>query len=173
MVSLSSFSKLAAAAKNAVTSREAQTTAANLESINASVQKLTVTVSNYKGGLLAASSISNDAAALGQDIKNATGDAKKSEVVSDEEAATLIAYINDTLEPSIKASMDALKSKKTELAAANLQGTVLGDVNDLRRDTRAFAEALEEKAPESQRAAAQAAQAKVDANFEDCVKFFS
>jgi len=162
-----------AAAKSAVISREAQTTQANLETIVKAVEKLNATVTGYKGGVLSAVSISSDEAALGQDIKNSTADAKKSEVVTDQEADTLIAYINNNLEPAIQRCMAALKAKKTELAAAGLGDTVLGDLKDLRVSSNALGESLVEKAPASKQAEAKTANAKVDANFEDAIKFFS
>lgn len=162
-----------AAAKSAIVSREAQTTQANLETITKSVEKLINTVNGYKGGVLAAVSISSDEATLGQDIKNSTTDAKKSEVVTDEEAKVLIAYIENSLEPAIQRCMAALKAKKTELAAAGLGDTVLGDLKDLRVSSNALGEALVEKAPATQHESARAAMGKVDVAFEDAIKFFS
>jgi hypothetical protein len=161
-----------AAAKSAVVSREAQTTQANLETIVKAVEKLNTTVTGYKGGVLAAVGISSDEATLGQDIKNSTADAKKSEVVTDEEAKILIAYIENSLVPSIEKCMASLKAKKTELAAAGLGDTVLGDLKDLRASSNALGEALVEKAPATQHEAARAANAKVDAHFDDAIKFF-
>lgn len=173
MVSLSSFAKLGAAARNAMTSREAQTIAKNLETINLAIQKLTATAQKYTGGLLAANSISSDEASLSQDIKNATGDAKKDPEVSEDEAKEVIAYVLSTIDPSIAAAMAAIKEKKTELAAAGLQGTVQGDLVDLRKDTATLGEALIEKAPASLKAEGNAAVAKLDAHFEEAIKFFA
>lgn len=99
MMRLSAFSKLAQSAKAAMTSRDAASTQQNLEIINAAVSKLTATVDAYNGGLLAANSISNDEAALGQKIKDAIKDANASEMVTEEEAKAIIKYIVDTLEP--------------------------------------------------------------------------
>ena len=112
-------------------------------------------------------------ATLGQDIKNSTADAKKSEVVSDAEAQQIIAFIQSNLEPAIQRAMAAIKTKKTELAAAGLGDTVLGDLKDLRVSSNALGEALVEKAPATQHEAARSAMGKVDAAFEDAIKFFS
>lgn len=172
MLRLSKFSQLAAAAKNAMTSRDAATTLQNLETINASVQKLTATVNAYKGGLLAAAGISSDDAKVGQDIKNSIADSNASEMVSVEEAKAVIKYIEESLEPSIVACMSALKAKKELLAASNLQSTVLGDTTDLRKLTNDFGVAMLKKAPETEQADGKKALAKIDAHFEDAIKVF-
>lgn len=99
MMRLSNFSKFAQSAKSAFTSRDAASTQQNLEIINAAVTKLTATVDGYNGGLLAANSISNDEAVLGQKIKDAIKDANASEMVTEDEAKAIIKYITDTLEP--------------------------------------------------------------------------
>lgn len=173
MVSFSDLSRFAASARNAVTPRQAMSTADNLKAINAAVQELVQIVTNYKGGFIAAAGISSQAATVSTDIKNATGDTKASQVKSDAEAVDLIKYITEILRASIQACMQALKDKKTELIAANLQGTVRGTLVGLRKDTATLGEALVEKAPLSQQEAAKAENAKVDALFEDAVKFFA
>jgi len=173
MFRVSNFAKYAASAKAALSNREAASTQQNLETINAAVNKLTEIVQKYNGGLLAASPISSQVAALGQDLKNAIADAKTSEMVNDEEAQRIIDYILQVLEPSIKQSMVALKEKKAELAAANLQGTVLGDTKDLRAQTAEFSAELVRKAPAAKHPESNKANAVVDADFEDAIKFFS
>lgn len=173
MVSLSSLSKFAASAKNAVTPRQAMSTADNLKAINAAVQELVKIVTNYKGGLLAASKISDQEASLSIDIKNATGDTKQSKIVPEEETESLIKYITETLRPSIQACMQALKDKKSELVAANLQGTVQGDLVGLRKDTATLGEAMVEKAHPKQQEAGKAENTQIDALFEDAIKFYA
>lgn len=170
---LSKFSQMAASAKAAFTSRDAASTQQNLETINASVLKLTQTTTAYTGGLLAASSISNDEATLGQNIKNAISDANASEMVTDEEADAIIKYIVDTLEPNIKACMGALQAKKEELKKAGLQGTVKGDMDDLRKQTNDLGKALLAKAPEGKRPEGEKAMKVVDGDFEEAVKAFA
>lgn len=172
MLRLSKFSQLAASAKAAFTSRDAASTQQNLEIINASVQKLTKTVQAYSGGLLAASSISSDEAKLGQDIKNAISDANASEVVTEEEAKNITAYIRDTLEPNIAACMASLKEKKEKLAAAGLQSTVSGDMGDLRKLTNDLGKALLAKAPKSEQPGGEEVMKKIDGDFEDAIKVF-
>lgn len=173
MLRLSKLAQYAASAKAAMTSRDAQSTQKNLETINAAVTKLTSIVDAYTGGLLAAAPISSQEAALGQDIKNAITDANASEVVTPEEAKEIIAYIRTVLEPSIQACMTAMKNKKAELAKAGLQSTVLGDTKDLRVQTNTLGEALVKKAPPTEQEEGKAVNATVDADFEDAIKFFS
>lgn len=173
MMRLSKFSQMAASAKAAFTSRDAASTQQNLETINASVLKLTQTTTAYTGGLLAASSISNDEATLGQNIKNAISDANASEMVTEDEADAIIKYIVDTLEPNIKACMGALQAKKEELKKAGLQGTVKGDMDDLRKQTNDLGKALLAKAPESKRPEGEKAMKVVDGDFEEAVKAFA
>jgi len=170
---LPNLAGMVASAKASMISREAQTTQANLETIVKAVEKLINTVNAYKGGVLNAVGIQNDEATLGQDIKNSITDAKKSDVVSEAEAETLIAYISSTLEPAIQRCMAALKAKKAELAAAGLGDTVLGDMKDLRAQSGALGEALVEKAPAAKQTEAKSANAKVDSNFAEAITFFS
>lgn len=173
MMRLSKFAQYAASAKAALSSRDAASTQQNLETINAAVVKLTEIVNNYAGGLLAAATISNHEAALGQDIKNAITDAKASEVVTEEEAKSIIAYILATLEPNIKACMAALKAKKEKLAASNLQSTTLGDLKELRESTNTLGDELVLKAPAAQQEEGKKANALVDSNFGDAISAFA
>ncbi|KAF2164673.1 hypothetical protein M409DRAFT_67786 [Zasmidium cellare ATCC 36951] len=172
MMRLSNFSKLAQSAKAALTSRDAASTQQNLETINAAVQKLTATVDGYQGGLLAANSISNDEAALGQKIKDAIKDANASEMVTEEEARGIIKYITDTLEPNIKTCMTSLQTKKEQLKSAGLQGTVSGDMEDLRKLTNDLSTALLAKSPEATREDGKKAMQLVDGDFEVAIKAF-
>lgn len=173
MLRLSKFAQYAASAKAAMTSRDAASTQQNLETINAAVLKLTEIVTGYSGGLLAAAPISSYEAALGQDIKNATADAEKQEVVTPEEADAIIAYITETLERNIQLCMAALKSKKTQLGASNLQTTTLGDLKDLREATAKLSTALVSKAPAEKQEAGKKANALVDADFAEAITFFT
>lgn len=173
MLRFSKLAQYAVSAKAALTSRDAQSTQKNLETINASVIKLTEIVNAYAGGLLSASPISNQEAFLGQDIKNATKDAHASQVVTEEEAKAIIQYITETLEPTIRACMAALKSKKTELAKAGLQSNVLGDTKDLRTLTNTLGQALVDKAPASEQEAGKKVNAVIDADFDDAIAFFA
>lgn len=173
MLRLSKFAQYAASAKAALTSRDAASTQQNLETINAATVKLVEIVNGYQGGLLAAASISSQEAALGQDIKNAITDAEASEVVTEEEAKAIIAYIQETLEKNIQACMTALKSKKDKLAAANLQGTTLGDLKDLRESTSKLGNILVTKAPPAQQEEGKRVNGLVDANFADAISNFS
>jgi len=173
MVRLSSFAKYAASAKAAFTSRDAASTQQNLATINAALTKLVTIVNGYEGGLLAASSISGQEAALGQDIKNGIADAKASEVVSEAETDAIIEYIRNTLAPNIQACMNALKGKKEQLAASGLQGTTLGDIGDMRAETNELGEELVKKAPAAKQQDSRNALATVDAVFADAIAFFS
>ncbi|CAK4031816.1 Hypothetical predicted protein [Lecanosticta acicola] len=173
MFRLSKLSHLAASAKNALTSRSSATTHQNLTTINTSVQTLTQTTQTYKGGLLAAASISSSEATLAQDIKNAISDAKASEMVSEAEANEIVKYIVEVLEVSIRACMQALGEKKEELKRAGLEGTVKGDMVDLRALTNDLGKALLEKAPAGTRPEGEKAIKTIDEDFEETVKSFA
>lgn len=173
MLRMSGFAKLAASAKNALSSRDAASTQANLETINAAVVKLIDIIEKYTGGLLAASSISSQQAQLGVDIKNAIADTKASQPVTDEESKAIMAYIAETLEPNIKKNMSALKEKKSEFAAASLQSTVLGDMKELRDATNQLGEEMVKKAPAAQQGEAKKLNETVDDNFKEAIQFFS
>ncbi|SMQ47109.1 unnamed protein product [Zymoseptoria tritici ST99CH_3D7] len=173
MLRLSKFAQLAASAKNAITTRTAQTPLSNLTTINASVQKLTQIVTAYEGGLLAASPISSQEAALGIEIKNAVADANAMDVQSVEDSRAVIAFINEVLEPSIRACMGAMKGKKEVFVKSSLVGTVTGDMGDLRAQTGTLGKALLAKSPEEERGEGEAALKKVDANFEEALRYFA
>jgi len=173
MLRFSKLASLAASARNALSSREAQTTLKNLETINAAVLKLTTTVDGWTGGLLAAAGITNDEAALGQDIKNATNDAKNADVVTEEESKIIIEYIRSTLEPNIKKNMAALKVKKAEFAKANLQSQVQGDLKDLYDLTKNLGDIMVSQAPAPAQADAKSVNDLIEADFQDAIKDFA
>lgn len=173
MFRVSNFAKIAASAKNALTSRTPGTALENLTTINASVEKLTQIVVAYTGGLLAASPISSQEAAVGIEIKNATNDAKVSEAESVEEAKAVIAYIAETLEPTIRACMAAMKDKKDFFVKASLIGTVTGDLKDMQSQTETLSNALLAKSPKEQQQEGERAVQTINADFEDALKFFS
>jgi hypothetical protein len=173
MLRLSKFSQLAASAKNAMTSRNAAAPIDNLTAINASVEKLIQVVNSYAGGMLAASPISNQEAALGIEIKNATADARAMETVPVDEAKAVIAYITETLEPSIRACMAAMKEKKELFVKSSLVGTVTGDMQDLRAQTATLSKALLEKSPKEQQEEGAQVVKTIDADFEEALRYFA
>ncbi|EME38491.1 hypothetical protein DOTSEDRAFT_75876 [Dothistroma septosporum NZE10] len=173
MMRLSNFAKMAANAKNALTSRDAASTQQNLEIINTQVQKLAATLKAYGGGLLAASGISSDQAKLNIDMRNTITDVNASQIVTEAEAKEIIVYLNDTLEPSIRATMTALQEKKVELEKAGLKATVSGDMADLRKLTKQLGEALLSKSPEGTKKSGQEVMDKVDADFDSALKAFA
>lgn len=173
MFRVSNFAKMAASAKNALSSRTPGTALENLTTINASVEKLTQIVVAYKGGLLAASPISNQEAALGVEINNATKDAHASEAVPVDEAKAVIAFITETLEPSIRACMAAMKDKKDLFAKSSLTGTVTGDLKDMRLQTETLSKALLAKSPKEQQEDGERTVKAIDGDFEDALKHFA
>jgi hypothetical protein len=173
MFRLSKIAQYVASAKAAVSSRGAATTQQNLETINASILKLTATVAAWTGGILSAAGISSDQARLGQDMKNCIADATASEVVSEEEAVAIMFYIREHLDPNIRAAMLVLKMKKTLLAAVGLASTVLADMHDLRELTNALGVAFLSKTPVTQLGEGTALMKGVDDAFEDAIKFYA
>lgn len=68
--------------------------------------------------------------------------------------------------------MTSLQAKKEPLKAAGLQGTVSGDMAELRKSTNDLSTALLAKSPEGTREEGKKAMQIVDGDFEQAIKAF-
>ncbi|OAQ60522.1 hydrophobic surface binding protein [Pochonia chlamydosporia 170] len=173
MLSVKNLLFLAVAVTGSVIKRDAALVKADLQTINTDTAKVTTAVNNYNGGVLNALPIINAQQQVTKDIKKATTDAQNAGVVSEADALDIIAYITGTLEPTIVGSLSALKSKKAKFDADGLTGTVKSSLTSLKSDTDALGAALIAGTPANLVAQAQAIQAKIDADFDDAIAFFS
>ena len=95
------------------------------------------------------------------DLNAAAGRAKGQPVVSATDAQAIIDYINNTLEPSTKASITALQNKKTQFTNDGLKGIVLSDLQSIKNRTTVLGASLVKSAPSTKSSSAQAALNKV------------
>lgn len=152
--------------------RDAKSTQQNLTNINSDTVTFTQKVNNYVGGLTVLDVVQaqND---LNDDIKSSTTYAQNSGAVTSTEAQSIIDYINNTLEPNIKKAMTAMKSKKSQFQSDGYGQTALDGLKDTKTNTDNFGAALLKNTPSGKTAAANAAQAKIDADFDDAISYFS
>lgn len=174
MLSVKNLLFLAVAVTGSVVRRDAALVKKDLQLINTDTLAITAAVNNYNGGgFTNAIPIVNAQQKASADIKTATTDAKAAGVVSVADANDIIAYITGTLEPSIVGSLSALKSKKAFFATDGLTAIVKGSLQSLKTDTDNLGAALIGGTPASLQAQAKAIQAKIDADFDDAINFFS
>ncbi|CAF9925070.1 MAG: hypothetical protein GOMPHAMPRED_003807 [Gomphillus americanus] len=173
MVAIKDILLLAASATAAVIPRNAATIEKDLKTINTDISNLHTAVNNYNGGgAINALPIQNDEQTLDKAINSADTDAKNSGAVNDADSKTIIAYIKNTLEPNIAATLKALIAKKADFAKDGLTSTVLSDLQTLKKDTDTFGADLLKKTPSGQQSAGKAALAKIDADFNNAIKQF-
>jgi len=141
-------------------------TQTNLQTIDTDTRALIRAEQSYNGGLFAALSVKNAADKVDQDIKSATSDAQSSAPLSESEAQAAIDYVNSTLEPDVAKAIDVIISKKANFQKDGLTGTVRDELSTLRADTQTYGEALKGIAPADKQAGADAALAKVIADFQ-------
>lgn len=174
MLSIKNLLFLAVAVTGSVIKRDAAQVQQDLKTINDDTNAVTTAVNNYNGGGLAnAFPIVLAQQQLSKDLKTGTTNAQNTGVVSEPDADTIIAYITNTLLPSIKASLAALKAKKPQFDADGLTSTVNSSLQDLKTDTDKLGAALIAGTPPSKVDAAQGIQNQIDAAFADAIAFFS
>ncbi|EME83722.1 uncharacterized protein MYCFIDRAFT_85080 [Pseudocercospora fijiensis CIRAD86] len=152
--------------------RDAKATQQNLTTINTDTETFTQKVNNYVGGptILDVNQAQNT---LNDDIKSSTTYAQKSGANSASEAQSLIDYIDNTLEPNIKKAMNAMKSKKEQFQKDGYGQNALDGLKNTKNNTDSLGAALANNTPSSKTSAANAAQAKIDADFDDAISYFS
>lgn len=174
MLSVKNLLFLAVAVTGSVIKRDAALVKKDLQTINTDTTAVTTAVNNYNGGGFAnAIPIVNAQQQLSTDLKTATTDAKAAGTVSDADANDIIAYITGTLEPNIETSLAALKSKKANFDTDGLTAIVKGSLTDLKTDTDNLGAALIAGTPADLADQAKAIQAKIDADFDAAIAFFS
>ena len=164
---------LATAVTASVLPRDAAQVMNDLRTMNSDTLALTTTVNAYTGGTDAAVAIIEAESKLDNDIKSATTDAGNSGTASAADAKNIIAYVSGTLEPNMKTSLTALKSKKPQFDAAGLSSAVGAAVTSLKQDTDAFGAAMIAHPLAAVVADAQAMMATIDADLDDIIKFYS
>lgn len=174
MVSAKSLIVLATSVVAAVVPRDAAKIQSDLQTINSDTQALTKAINNYSGGGLAAAlPVANAESTLDKAIKSATSDANSLSTVSDSDANAIIGYINQTLEPSIAGSIDAIIAKKAAFTSGGIAGIVSGDLKSLQSDAAALGKALVAKSPSGESSAASSAAAAVNAQLARGVAAYS
>jgi hypothetical protein len=141
------------------------TTTSNLQTIDNDTRSLTKAEQNYNDGLSAALAIKIAADKVDDDIRSATTDAQSSAPLDEATAQSAIDYVNSTLEPDVATAVDALIGKKPYIQRDGQVGTVNDELKRLRADTQTYGNALKNIAPADRQADADAALAKVDADY--------
>lgn len=156
-----------------ISPRDAAKVYGDLQTINTDNGKVKDAANKYNGGVANAIPIVNAASQLDKDIKAGTDDAKAAGQVSQADAQKIIDYINKTLEPGIVATLKALENKKAKFDSDGLTKTVHDQLVSLKKDTDGLGAALVADTPSSLKSQANAAQAKIDSDFDGAIKFFS
>jgi hypothetical protein len=151
------------------------TTASNLQTIDNDTRSLTKAEQNYNDGLSAALAIKIAADNVDDDIRSATTDAQSSVPFDEATAQSAIDYVNSTLEPDVATAVDALIGKKPYIQRDGQVCTVNDELKRLRADTQTYGNALKNIAPADRQADADAdaALAKVDADYKSCVDAYA
>lgn len=162
MVAISKVLLFATSVCASVLPRQASTIQTDLNNINSGVTDLKNSVNSYNGGLFAALPIQSKASDLQKEIDSATDDANASPAIGESDSASIVAYIQNTLEPNIDSTLDALVAKKSQFASAGLTNTVKTTVSNLQTSTNNYGMALLAKAASGSQSAGQAVLAKIN-----------
>ncbi|CEJ81483.1 hypothetical protein VHEMI01605 [[Torrubiella] hemipterigena] len=157
----------------AINVRDAAKVLADLQTINTDNDNLHKAVDAYSGGIASAIGILNTSNQLDKDIKSATSDAQAAGAASEADAQSIIDYINNTLEPGIASTVQALEGKKAQFDKDGLTSTVHDQLVKLKGDTDSLGAALIADAPDDLKDSGNAAQAKIDGDFQGAIDFFS
>ena len=106
-------------------------------------------------------------------VNTANTDASGQPVQSSAQSQTAISFINTTLEPDIKASLNEVVARKADFAADGEQSLVLSTLQNLQSATNTYSNTLISKTSSDQKAAASSAAAKIAADFSTAVSSFS
>lgn len=164
---------LATAVSAGVIRRDTAEILADLEAIDSATNDLTATVVAWDGSILGALAIQSDTTAIGNLVDDATADAADEDVASSADSATVIDYINDTGEPDIAASLDALVARVADFEADGITSLVLTSLETLQGKNDDLAASLLAITAADQLDAAQAAVDKIDAAFDAAIAAFS
>ena len=173
MVAIKNFLLFAATAAALVIPRDVTTVLNSLKKLDTDTQALTKATTSWDGGLESGVAIQNLFTAVDNDLKSATKVASAEKVASSADTKTILAYVNATLSPDIKASLNALVAKKPAFVKAGLQGLVQSDLATLSKDADALGAALQKIASADQQAAAKTAIDAIKAAIAAAVKAFA
>ncbi|KAI0126999.1 hydrophobic surface binding protein A-domain-containing protein [Xylariales sp. AK1849] len=153
--------------------RDAAETLANLQTIDADTDSLTTTVTDWDGSVLGALGISSSATALENEIDDTNTDASDDTVYSSADSAEIVAYITDTLEPDIAASLNEIVAREADFESAGVASLVLSQLQSLQESEDTYGATLLGLFSSDQTAAAQAVQDQIDADFDAAIAAFS
>ncbi|KAG6017520.1 hypothetical protein E4U43_000997 [Claviceps pusilla] len=173
MVSLKNVLLLATAAFASVAPRDGAKSLDDLHAINSGTVSLTIAINAYTGGLLGGFPILDAEAKLITVIKTATTNAISSGPATLAEAHNIINFITGTMEPTIKTSFAAIKSKKPLFEAAGLTSAVKSILESLKLATDNLGAALIAHVLVSVTADAKAIMVRIDADLDDVIRFYS
>lgn len=173
MVNIASIAVFATAVLGATLRRDTATILANLAGIDTATNSLTATITAWDGSTVGAIGIATSANALGAQIDAANDEAKGETVASSADSATVIAYITQTGEPDIAATLDALIAREADFTSAGVASVVLSTLNSLKTKTDAYGATLYSITSTDQQSAALTILAKLDGDFEEAIAAFS
>ncbi|KAH8204399.1 hypothetical protein TruAng_001450 [Truncatella angustata] len=173
MVKFATLALYATAVFGAVIRRDTAEILADLQAIDDSTKSLTSTITAWDGSTVGAIGIATAANNVGSQIDAANDNASDEAVTSSTDSATIIAYIVNTGEPDIAASLNALVAREADFETAGVASVVLSTLNSLKSKTDAYGTTLYGITAADQQAAAKAVLDKLDADFAAAITAFS
>lgn len=164
MVAIKNLFCFVATASAAILPRNAAQALTDLKTIDSDTNKLTNATNNWNGQVFTATAISNAESTLETDIKTATKNAQ-GYTASSADSKSILAYINNTLEPDVRTSLTAIQNKKAQFKSAGLSNTVVTDLNNLKNLTSQLSTNLIAVASSDQKSAGQTAANKIQTDF--------
>ena len=173
MVALSHLLLLATSVTALVLPRDAAKIQADLKTLNQDYNSLKQADQSYAAGG-DASGVQTAVDKVSTDTKSATTDAKSSAALSSSDSQAINDYISGTLEPSIKAAIQATEANKAQVAKAGLTSAVQAELKQLKDETDALGNALVAITPTKTGASnLNKAFAKIDADYDEGIAAFS
>ncbi|KXT13532.1 hypothetical protein AC579_4154 [Pseudocercospora musae] len=141
MIALSRLLLLATSVTALVLPRNAAKIQADLETLNQDYNSLKQADQSHAAGGDALS-VQSAVDKVSTDTTLATTDAKLSTTLSNSDSQAINSYISGTLEPSIKAAIQATEANKVRVAKAGLTRAVQAELKQLKDETDALGNAL-------------------------------
>lgn len=171
MVAIRNILFFVSASAAVVIPRDASTIEKDISTIDSNVKSLTNAVNNYNGGgAINAIPIANAESTLDKSIQQGTKDANATSTLSSADSKAISNAIQSLI-PDIEASLKALKSKKADFQADNLESTVENDLKSLKSDTDDFANRLIQIASSDVKSQANKEKTRIDNDFNVCEHF--
>lgn len=169
MVGISKILFFALSASAAILPRTVAQIKTDLQTINTDTQALTQKVNAYDGTVGGANGqtvVQQAEKKVESDIDNADTDTKNTPAASSSDSASIISYINSTLEPTISGAITAIINQKSKFVAGGLKTLVQNDLASLKSKTQTLGNDLIAKSSSDQSANAQTALNKVIADIQ-------